>query len=340
MKSAVSKPLTRLVIFVIVIFTFVSCAVNVSAADESSITDIIGETDVMQYDPLRLINLSILKNIPFNTVSYEGKTILNVLNEKQASEFVFCETTVSAYSEAYNNAKSLNTAGANIYAVIQEANKAFSLYSNHIADIAQAKMTNDEIEEAVYNYIKTAINEETNIGDIKGQLPSIACNYTLMSISVKEKIEETETMTSYGPVYQTLKKIVSDKTTWFTNGASFDSLFNGTVTKIDDTSITISIGSTELPLTITYSTEDQIQLLDKNLAVGDYVKQGTSIISGDNSLVTVEIIYGADSIDLLYLLGPSAKLLVSEYARVSTEEYSYERNQYIDELLDYEFISK
>lgn len=329
MRRTVKKMLTTVALVAILIAN-----VTVIPLHAVTVKELIGDTsaDDLQ-DPIKLINLAMLKGVDLTEIKHNNKTIVDVLSEDELDEYAFSDTTILVYKEALTNAKTGIKNGWTVENIVRYADEAYRLYDDKIADIATDDTSVENIKTAIGNYIRNFNESYIDIGDLEGLLPEIVSNFVLKSIVVTENPEKIVISTDLGALDMGSVPYECIKTTWYTNAVPIRAILNGTVTEIEPTYLSTSIGGDNHKLVITYKNEDGIILLDENIEVGAYVKQGVQILDGTNATYEITIKYNDKNIDLLSLLGPTGKILVNEYKRLQAEEYDANRDAYIEKYL-------
>lgn len=327
------RTISKIVATVIMMGTlFMRMPVNSLSA--TTISDVVGETSESdKQDPVKLINLSILRGINIKDIKYKDKTIIDVLTQEEKNMYAFSDTTLMVYSEAMGNARIGIQNGWSAINIIDYADDAYKLYNDRIAMLATTELNAEEVETVVKNYIVDCVESNVDIGNIEQQLPLILSDYSLRSIIVEKNSEENIVNTNVGEVATTVDTYKCIETSWYTNSMPLKALINGTVSEITDTSISTVIGGDNHKLTITYESNNKLELLNKNQEVGTYIEQNTDILSEDNGIIKITIKYNDEAIDLLSLLGPTGKILVNEYKRTQAEPYDANRDEYITQYL-------
>lgn len=329
MRRTIKKIMVTLLLTVLLIVN-----IPVTAVQAVTVKEFIGNTTEYDFsDPVKLINLALLRGIDLTTIKHNNKTIVDVLSENELDEYAFSDTTILAYTEALTNAKSGVKNGWTVDNIIRYAEEAYRLYNDKIAVIATDSSTTDDIKSAIEDYIRNYNESFIDIGDLTGLLPEIISDFSLKSIVIIENSDKIKISTDLGAIELSSIPLECVETTWYTNTASVRAILNGTVSEITPTSLSTSIGEDNHKLVITYENEDGIILLDENIELGAYVKQGVEILDGMNRTYKIKLQYNDKNIDFLSLLGPTGKILINEYKRLQVEDYDANRETYIETYL-------
>ena len=281
-----------------------------------------------QIDPINLINRGILKGLSIEDIKYDGQTIINALNEEQLNQYEFSSSTVKYYKDNIDKAKNALQNGWTAKDVILYANEAYEIYEKYIGDTITDSTTAEEITTDIQDYIKRYVEGNFDIGDINGTLPSILSDYKLEGITAKVDNEGLKTYSILSNENE--EKYHCTETVWYTEGQSFKALFSGKITQITTDSITVTTGNEDKALKTIYTNPAG---MTTSLIVGNTVKQGEALFI-PNYQTNIKLTYNDYNIDLLQIMGPTSKILVSEYKRMCIVEYNEIREEYIKQLMN------
>lgn len=321
MKNKIIRKFSALLISLLAV-TGNSCTKTVKAA---TLTDFIANYELNNNlsiiadnnDTLNLLNLALLNDVDILSIKYRNKTLIDVLDEKQLDLYNANKSIIDLYKQSLYNAKQSLLMGLNAEAVIEQVDEVYSLYNNYIKSDVFSKEIDTELETVILTRIIDCIERNADIGDFE-KVASILSNYNLQTFYAEQTEDEK---------YQCVE------TTWNTNNSTFQALFNGMIISIEDNSIITSIGGTQHPLLVSYYCDDKLILADDSLTAGITVEQGQDLLAKNNKNIRVTLSCNNKNIDLLKIIGPTAKLLVNEYKRHTTENSNEVREVYIQYLL-------
>lgn len=329
MKKSLSKTVlavTMSLIFLISL-SFTSFAAQPVQVEGATLTDLLDE-EMLGLNPIKLISLAILRDVDYNSIKVNDKTIVDCLTDEQKQEYNFCASTVQAYREAVDNAKTGLTNDWDTQLIINYMTEAYNTYDTYIADVLTVNSTSAEIEAAIKNYIEQAEVLTTDLGEINDLVVLSLASQKLISLQVSEPINCEDQFGDPAVTY------VAERTQWATNTDKFTCFFSGTILELTENSITVYIGTEYNKLTMTYIVDDTIDLVDKNLAVGDTVEQGKALFNCSDTSVALEFKYNDKYIDLLKLMGSTGRIVIGDYVKNMSELYDKNREAYIANWLD------
>lgn len=318
--------------------TLLVASTSISISADETLNDIFSRHGyTVQEDPNQLINLAILYGIDLSTITYENKTILDVLTPEQTQKYAYSETTVGAYADDLKKALDGLANGWTAELVMEYADSAFLLYNKNINDLQSGaeQPSKESVSTSIKNYIKASANDEIIVGDTAETLINLMNSYQLMGFEVTETPRRENFDTAYGVENMPAHHYSSTMTTWNTYGDNFKALFNGKVTDITENSITVETIGTTNNLTVIYSVKKNLKLVSDEIQVGTKVKQGDELVKPKDSYISVAIRIDTTPVDLLLMLGSTGKLLLNEYQREILTDYTLEKAEYIQDIMNY-----
>lgn len=326
---------TKRTILTLLLVTVLTMSISFDSLAATTVGDLIGDSAVDDtQDPVRLINLALLRDVDITKITYRDKTIIDTLTQDEKNSHSFSNTTIMVYSEAMGNARTGLQNGWSVNNIIDYADEAYDLYDDNIAKLATESLTAKDVEEAIYKYIENNVESQIDVGNLEETLPLLVSEYTLQSIVIDKITNKIEIDTNIGELMIDDASYHCSKTTWYTNNVAVKALLNGTVCDITPTSLSTSIGGEQHRLVIKYQSDKPIELLDESIKVGTHVIQGADLLNGENTHLTITITYNdSHNVDLLSLLGATGKILVNEYQRIQAEPFDENREIYISHYL-------
>lgn len=289
-----------------------------------TLSEVLQDTAIFDYDPVKLISLAVLKNVDYTKIMVNDQNIIDSLNAKQQQEFNFSESTIKAYKDAIDKAKTGLQNDWDTQVILNYMTEAYDLYNKHIADVLNITSTEDDIVNAIESFIAQTQVTTADLGDISEELMLLLTGQRLISIDTSEPIQTKNRQGEDITIYQ------AEQTTWVISNGVVSNIFTGQVLDITENSITVYVGTENNKITMTYTSLSDFTLA-RELNVGDTVEKGEHLLN--SNVIKLELKFNDTYIDILKLLGTTGRLFISDYMINASEAYNKNRSAYIEDWM-------